>query len=407
MTHALVVDLSPQALAPNQRSAGAPDAQAIGQWLAIFQGRRPNTFRTYLKEAKRWLAFLELRHGPAKESLLKAATENDVQAFALALGRPEDKRGQGEPPFVGVALPPFLIVKYGVNGQPFMTEHQPRSMNHAVATISALYEFLQQQTGPDQPAYLQYNPTLRLARMVPRTIEKVSHHFSPRVYAEMLTTIEQTVVSDNEKRRQQARRRWLVVMLYGLWLRVGEAASLKMSSFRKSHGVWSLSVVGKGKKLRTFEVSSGVIRALTQYRLSNGLPAILSTMEDLPAILPIRPGKGRADGKPCTERSLYREVKLIAQATADRLETEGTDLPLDEQAQLIAHIREISPHWFRHSGASEAINASFPVVDASERLGHADLKTTVKMYYHADAKKKRDALNEIENARPDGGSFYL
>lgn len=386
------------------------DVLVMGQWLAIYRPRSPNTFRTYFKEGKRWLAWLEWRLGSTQSSHLQVASEDDVQAYLLALGRPADKRGSEDQPFQPTVLPGHLLAKYRLTGQPFLKEHHPRSMAHALSSVSALYKFLGKAIDSGSEAYVRHNPTSRLSRLMGHRTHKVSRHFSPRVYAEMLVTVEiaKLEATNKEKLLRAARRRWIIVMLYGLWIRLAEASSIKMSSFKKHHNLWTLTVVGKGRKERSFEVTSGVIMELSQYRMHNELPSLLAVMEDKPAILPIRPSKARSPNKPCTATSIYREVKLVAEATAARLERDGTDLPLDEHEQLIESIRNISPHWFRHSGASEAINADYPIRDAADRLGHASINTTSQMYHHADSRKRRDALERIEDNRAkEPGEFYL
>lgn len=405
----VVVDLLPAATGA---VLGAPtsDADAVGMWLSVFRTRSPHTFRTYFKESRRWLAFLEWRHGAGLPSLLKIASEDDVQAYLLALGRPHTARSATDAAFVPCPMPPDLLIKYRVGAQPFLREHMPASMSHALSAISALFKFLNKSFNSDCAPYASHNPTARLSRLLERRVSKASRHFSPRVYLEMLETIrtDLNAAKSDEHRALHTRRRWIVIMLYGLWIRVAEAAALSMASFKKSHGVWTVEVVGKGRKVRVIEVTAGVIAELSTYRVKNGLPGLLLNMEtDVPAILPVRKRSGRHASRSCSASSIYKEVKLVAQSTADRLELCGTDLPGEEQLQLIENIRSISPHWFRHSGASEAINDDYPLPDAAERLGHSSINTTSQMYYHADSKKKRDALEKIESGRLNAKSEYF
>ena len=44
---------------------------------------------------------------------------------------------------------------------------------------------------------------------------------------------------------------------------------------------------------------------------------------------------------------------------------------------------EVSPHWFRHSHASHALEAGATLAEIRDDLGHADIKTT-SLYLHAD-----------------------
>ena len=384
-------------IAPTQ----SPDLQAIAFWLAVYQSRSPHTYRTYAKEASRWLAFLELNKGPNHPSLLQIAGEDDIHAYLLSLGRPAHLREAQHDPFEPLILPQHLIRKYAINGQPFATEHQPRSIAHATACLSALYKFLSGQIDSQTPAYVTHNPTLRLSRMLGRRVEKASRHFTREIYRELIVTTEQEAAKrqDRENQLLQSRRRWIVVLLWGLWIRIAEAASLKFSSFYKANDLWTVTVIGKGRKERALEVTSGVMQELSRYRESIGLPPLLLAIEATPAIQPVRPARDRPAGKTCTTSSIYREVKIVADLTARRLESCASALPEDEKQRLIERIKSISPHWFRHSAASEAINADFPMRDAADRLGHSSMDTTSSMYYHADARKKVWALEAIERAR--------
>ena len=382
----------------------SPDQQAIAFWLAVYQIRSPHTYRTYAKEASRWLAFLELTKGPNHPSLLQIAGEDDIHAYLLSLGRPAHLREAHHDPFEPLNLPRHLIRKYAIHGQPFATEHQPRSIAHATACLSALYKFLCGQIDSQTPAYIAHNPTLRLSRMLGRRVEKASRQFTREIYRELIITTEQEAVKrqDRENQLLQSRRRWILVLLWGMWIRIAEAASLKFSSFYRENEMWMVTVIGKGRKERDLEVTSTVMQELGRYRLSIDLPPLLLAMEATPAIQPVRPARDRPTAKACTTSSIYREVKIVADLTAKRLESCQSAMPEEEKQQLIDRIRLISPHWFRHSAASEAINAEFPVRDASDRLGHSSIDTTSRMYYHADARKKMLALEAIEKATSTG-----
>ena len=47
-------------------------------------------------------------------------------------------------------------------------------------------------------------------------------------------------------------------------------------------------------------------------------------------------------------------------------------------------IPDLHPHKLRHSFASVAITNGADVASVSEKLGHADKSTTLRMYTHAD-----------------------
>lgn len=61
-------------------------------------------------------------------------------------------------------------------------------------------------------------------------------------------------------------------------------------------------------------------------------------------------------------------------------------------------IKDFHPHKLRHTSASIAITAGADVVSVSERLGHADASTTLKMYAHANEESIRRAGEIVRKA---------
>lgn len=386
------------------------DQAAIDYWLSVYQLKSPNTYRSYKLEATRWIAFLEFKKGSAESSLLKRATEQDVEAYLLALGRPKEDRNKTSPPFHPTPLPAELLARARLRLQPFLVEHSPRSMARSLSSISSLYRTLGTPIDSSGATYVRHNPTSRLGKMQDRTVAKAEKYFTPRVYEEMLQTIamEFDAAKTPLQKRQQIRRKWIVVLIYGLWIRIAEATSLSMSDFKKTQDVWSARVVGKGRKVREVVVTAAVIDHLIQYRKSLGLPALLTNMEeDIPAIVALVKRSDQFEFRHCNTSSVYREIKAIALATAKRLEAQEIGLTSEDHEVLIQQIMSISPHWFRHSGASEAINAGYPLVEAAARLGHSDVTMTQEMYYHGERRKSRDALSEIEAARSANAQNFL
>ena len=140
------------------------------------------------------------------------------------------------------------------------------------------------------------------------------------------------------------------------------------------------------------------MKELIAYREALGLPSLPQRHEtDIPAVVSLR--RSGSHYPSMTPRALFGEIKELGAAAADRLLASHPS-PEDLEVQSLAErLRQISPHWFRHSGASEAINGHFPIADAAERLGHKDPAITVRMYYHGDAKRRVGALQALEQAR--------
>ena len=62
------------------------------------------------------------------------------------------------------------------------------------------------------------------------------------------------------------------------------------------------------------------------------------------------------------------------------------------KAIVSAGVNKIRVHDLRHSGATHAILSGEDIKAVSERLGHADINTTLEIYHHAIAKAKRKLM---------------
>ena len=60
----------------------------------------------------------------------------------------------------------------------------------------------------------------------------------------------------------------------------------------------------------------------------------------------------------------------------------------------------INSHIFRHTHVALLIEAGVPVKVISERLGHANINTTLSIYTHVTENMKVDLRNKLENLSP-------
>jgi integrase len=59
-------------------------------------------------------------------------------------------------------------------------------------------------------------------------------------------------------------------------------------------------------------------------------------------------------------------------------------------------IPNITPHWLRHTFATMLYLAGVDILTAKVQLGHSDIKTTLDIYTHLDAKYKRKSMNKLD-----------
>ena len=398
--------LSPTPLATSLSDEAWPDKTAVNNWLEPFRLKSPHTYRASQRAVVYWLYFLEQSYGHHPD-LLRRAHTLDTHRFVQTLGH--DTPAIAAEQTANLYAAPNHV---GLQKNPFHRAKSPRSVTQLVAALSSLYRFNNARRVAHTPALLDFNPFAQVGKFLTPTQVRTDRLFEPEIYTHFLHTIAwlqaQTSLQVEQQRLQ--RLRWITVALFNLWLRVSELAQLRMADFRQlGKDMWVVNVYGKGRKLRTVEITPQVLQELMAYRTSLGMRPLPSPHEKDPAVQPLRPRSSMALDQPVqtlTSRTLFNEVKYLGTQAANFLLQPETEhgapfdkLSLSERNTLAQRLCQISPHWFRHSGASEAINAQFSIADAAERLGHHDPAITVRMYYHGDMKRRFSALSIIESSR--------
>ena len=129
-------------------------------------------------------------------------------------------------------------------------------------------------------------------------------------------------------------QRIIILLLYGLGLRISELSGLKMSHIR---GEW-VEVTGKGNKTRMVPLLPQVRRELELY-LQNTNPAHFVLEEK---------------GKKLSDDQLRYRVRTMFESIG----------------------LHITPHQLRHAFATDLLNHGAQITEVSEILGHAALSTT-------------------------------
>lgn len=398
--------LSRTPLTPSLSDEAWLDKAAIHNWLEPFRLKSPHTYRAYQRAVVYWLYFLEQSYGYHPD-LLRRAHTLDTHRFVQTLGH--DTPAIAAEQTANLYAAPNHV---GLERNPFCRVKSPRSVTQLVAALSSLYRFNNARRTANTPALLDFNPFAQVGKFLTPTQVRTDRLFEPEIYTHFLHTIDwlQTQTSAPVEQQRLRRLRWITVALFNLWLRVSELAQLRMADFRQvSKDMWILNVHGKGRKLRTVEITPKVLQELMAYRTSLGMRPLPSPHDKDPAVLPLQSRSTTTSHEPAqtlTSRTLFNEIKYLGSKAAGFLLQPTVEhgnlfekLNSFERDALAQRMRQISPHWFRHSGASEAINAQFSIADAAERLGHHDPAITVRMYYHGDIKRRFSALASIEEHR--------
>lgn len=385
------------------------DRNAIAMWLEPFRQQRAETYRSYKRIASYWLYYLEQVHGH-HEDLLRRVTPFDAHDFLALLSQEDASPQAGTPSDTPEKTTPATVNAHGLDRQPmakpnhagvrlnpFAKPKAPRSVAQTISALSSLYTFNSRKRHAGEAALLDFNPFADLGRFVTKQNHKTDRLFEVREYQLLLDAAEYLYVKAKDEAGQSRalRLRWITVAFFNIWLRVSELAGLKMSDIKLIGGVWYANIKGKGNKIRSVELTSEVMMALGDYRESLGLVRLPQRNETTPAVVRTR----GVENATMSARWLHKEVKLLAGVAAIRLKASPDFDDSEENRNSLHRLQSLSPHWHRHSGASETLNEGFPLQDASERLGHHDPGLTSRMYYHGDAKRRLAALEEITKNR--------
>ncbi len=162
----------------------------------------------------------------------------------------------------------------------------------------------------------------------------------------------------------QRRNRALCEMLYSSGMRISELLSLTADQLVRAPR--ELKITGKGRKDRIVFFGDAAREAVREYLQVRGAAA--------------------------------RDEALFLNARGERLSDRGARHILRMiQRRLMIH-RNVSPHKFRHSFATDLLNAGADIRAVQELLGHASLSTT-QVYTHVSKDRLRDTLR---NCHPHG-----
>lgn len=399
--------------APSLRSSDADtmDRAALRRWISIAAHRNPNTLRSYSGEVSRFWCFLHLVHAASphrlQETLLRDATEADVAAYeSILLGKAPERI------WCQLYAEASLLEFCGLKRQPFVQRHasedgvtlftpialKPASVNQALNILHALYAFWMVPDAQSRQSYVGANPVRRLKRATVRAQRQTGRLFpQDALHAMMLVCDEMDGAAKTQADKMMAaRRRWLLCLLFGLWARRAEIASLQMKDFFFDGKGWRVRLLRKGNREQELPVAGWIMDALMSYRASMGISGFPGPQEDRPALLALR--SSQEDSGHLDPSTLYRDVVAVARQAAQRVRESSLleALSVWQREHTAKALEALSPHWFRHTAASMAIESgALSLENASRVLGHSSSVVTAAMYYHPDDKRVADGLQKM------------
>lgn len=268
--------------------------------------------------AKNDLALVEQWLGTHESEETRASYRNDVEDFLTFLR--SHRKGKKERLLPTVTFEDLSAWKDGLTGA-------LSSQARRISAVRSLLLFA---------ARLGYS-TSNLGSLLraPKVPSLLAHRILPE--ADVARIIEHATGSDAT----------LLRFLYASGCRASEVTNLRWENLTPTGAGTVATIVGKGTKERAVFLPRTISDELGRMRADAPPEAWVFH---------------RASGAKLTRQDLYRKIRRAA-----------------KKAGLEAHV---SPHWFRHSHASHALDHGASIAELRQALGHGSLATTGK-YLHA------------------------
>lgn len=315
-----------------------------------------------------WISLKKVPRFIQKED--KRIPNNEWKPFVATVKKAERKRG------INPCLDKFALSQ-GATQEIF-------------AILSTFFNFLIAEE------YVKSNP-VALIRQKSKFIRKRQNQLPVRrlslVQWDKVYEMAEKLAHENPKKHE--RTRFIISMLFGMYLRISElAASTRwvplMNHFIKdSQGNWWFKTVGKGNKERQIAVSDAMLQSLIRWRQFLGFPGLPSPADNNP-LLPKIKGIG-----PLSDTAPIR--RLVQQCFDLAIES----LRLQNKMEEADNLESATVHWLRHTGISEDVKIR-PREHVRDDAGHFSSTTTDRYIdvelqeRHQSARhKKIESIDEI------------
>lgn len=224
----------------------------------------------------------------------------------------------------------------------------PRTQARTISGIKSFYKYLLMEGD------IENDPTTLLES--PKIGRKLPDILSDQEINDLINAID---LSKPEGQRNKA----MIETLYSCGLRVSELVNLKLSNLHFDQEF--IKIEGKGDKERLVPISKQAIEDINKYLI--GYRKRLKVDKDSENILFLN-----RRGKQLSRVMIFTIIKNLA--------------------QKINLKKNISPHTFRHSFASQLIDGGADLRAVQEMLGHESILTT-EIYTHLDKDYLKDTVN--------------
>ncbi|SAL07116.1 phage integrase family protein [Caballeronia calidae] len=338
------------------------DYQAISAWLERHEAIE--TQRAYRREAERLLLWAIAERGKALSSL----TSEDATAYRAFLRHPTPRAR-----WVATARP-----RSSSEWRPFTGALSPDSIAYALSVLSAMFRWLIAQR------YVLANPFAGLrVRGAQRNGElDISRAFTAGEWELIRTIADGLEWSYGWAVPAAQRLRFLLDFGYATGLRAGELVSVTLGGIMTgTRGERWLHLTGKGAKAGKVVLPPLARFALDQYLMQRGLPVSPARWA------PDTPLLGHLDEFGGITTPRLREVlRRFFQTAADAIRA--------DHPALADKLQRATPHWLRHTHATNALAQGATLTTVRDNLRHASI-TTTSIYLDDDEVQRTRQIEQI------------
>lgn len=289
---------------------------------------------------------------------------------------------------------------------PFRTAPAPGSRDDILRCVRALFHQLRED------GVIRRNPMAKVKTRKSRRIN-AERSLDLDLYAYVLDYLDAVQVADDTAARLRARDRFAFVALRELGLRASELVGVRMRDVyaltdpKTARTYWILKVDeehAKGSTGRDVPMTRAVFEELMAYRSAFGLPAVPEAGEEYGLLLSTKTRPVAIGSRLVTDVNSRRYFRAWASLTSrktlyaivkGRLDEVARSLERDGRGAEAAQLRDVSPHWLRHTFAKALIVRGRDIRVVAESLGHASVTTTM-------AYTRQSALDQVREYGKDG-----
>jgi len=339
------------------------DRAAIAAWLNEFKDR-PNTLRSYVREASRFWLWMS---GEARDVTLASLKRRDLDAYMEFLAAPP-------PRWLPPPKDPANPKRSDRIWTPLKADMTPASRRQTLVILQSMLAWLR------EAGYVSRNPAMLIRNkgdVPPRKQRAVPPKEVVDLSLKMLRH-DADALGDSLGRRESLMRRrdaFVYAWVYFTGARRHELAKATCSSvsLRRvgSSFSWWWRLVGKGAKEAHLPLAPQAVEVLAWYFGCDvaGLPDLLSTRGSTALIRPYRGTGAKIDPS---------QVYLNVVRASERIKTWAIDLELPELEPL----GRARPHDLRACRTTHLLNAKVDPRHVQSLMRHTDFNTTL-IYDHS------------------------